>query len=325
MPTFDISVVIYLIVFLATIVAVNTVLLVVAGSMQSRRQVNRRLQMSAGGIARDEILLTLRRERKRGFLTELLTKLAPLARLEQLLVESGSTIPLQRFVLLMIVLTAIGTVIGSVIAPWLGPFAVLVGAVVGIVIPIFFLKQKKSRRVKKFAEQLPDGIDMMVRALRAGHPVLSALQLVSNEMKDPIGSEFGLVCDEIVYGLDLPDAMEHMRERVNLADLHYMVVAINIQMNTGGNLADVLSKLSDLIRDRFALFRKAAALSAEGRLAATIIGALPVVVFFLMTLIKTDYYLEAAKEPGFTTVMAVAGGLYLGAMFIIYKIVQIEV
>ena len=128
----------------------------------------------------------------------------------------------------------------------------------GIIAPIMHLKTMRANRVKKFSEQLPDALDIMVRSLQAGHPISAAMSLVSKEMSDPIGTEFGIAVDEMTYGLDMRDALESMGRRMEVQDFQYVVVSINIQHETGGNLAEVLRNLSTVIRDRFRMFKKSA-------------------------------------------------------------------
>ena len=134
------------------------------------------------------------------------------------------------------------------------------------------LKFLRARRHKKFNAQFPDAIDIIVRSLRAGHPVPTAINMVSREMSDPIGSEFGIVTDEITYGADLETAMRNLYFRVGTDDLPLFVTAVAIQGSTGGNLGEILQNLSGVIRQRFKMRRKIRALAAEGRASALILS-----------------------------------------------------
>ena len=138
---------------------------------------------------------------------------------------------------------------------------------------------------------------MIVRSLRAGHPLNAAMSVAADEMPDPIGSEFGIAVDEATYGIDLRDAVQNMADRVGLHDLHYMVVSIRIQYGTGGNLAEVLAGLSKVIRDRFNMFRKIKAVSAEGRLAGYFLSALPILTAGALWMVNPDYYLDVSDDP----------------------------
>jgi tight adherence protein B len=148
----------------------------------------------------------------------------------------------------------------------------------------------RGRRHKKFGAQFPDGIDIIVRSLRAGHPVPVAVQMVGREMPDPIGSEFGMVSDEITYGADLETAMRNLYFRVGQDDLPLFVTAVAIQGSTGGNLSEILGNLSAVIRQRFKMRRKIKALAAEGRFSAFILSGLPIAMFLVLQLMAPDFY-----------------------------------
>ena len=164
-----------------------------------------------------------------------------------------------------------------------------------------------------------------MRGLRAGHPVSAALTLVSKEMPDPIGSEFGLVVDEMTYGLDLSEALRNLAARVPQEDLRFLVVTIQIQYMVGGNLAEVLANLSKIIRDRYQLFAKIRAVTAEGRSSAVLIGCLPMVFAALMVFLRPEFFAAVIDDPLFWPM--VAGGVMLMVIgqIIIYKLVNFEV
>ena len=144
------------------------------------------------------------------------------------------------------------------------------------------LRVLRGRRQKKFGAQFPDALDIIVRSLRAGHPVPIAITMVAREMPDPIGSEFGIVADEITYGADLETAMRNLYFRIGQDDLPLFVTAVAIQGSTGGNLGEILENLSGVIRQRFKMRRKIRALAAEGRASAMILSALPIVMFLVI-------------------------------------------
>ena len=146
--------------------------------------------------------------------------------------------------------------------------ALLIGLFCGTALPYLVLRFLRGRRQKAFGAQFPDGLDMIVRSLRAGHPVPIAITMVAREMKDPIGSEFGIVADEITYGADLETALRNLYFRIGQDDLPLFVTAVAIQGSTGGNLGEILENLSGVIRDRFKMRRKIRALASEGRASA---------------------------------------------------------
>jgi tight adherence protein B len=284
--------------------------------------INRRLRMLASGQDGRKVMYTLRRQKAetkgfRGF--------GPIARLDQLIGQAGLSTSTGRMLGVMASLAAAVTLLFGVGAAVPIPLALMIGLGTGLILPILFLRRRKRVRLKKFGEQLPEAIDVMVRSIRAGHPLSSSIGLVSREMRDPIGSEFGLVSDEMTYGLGLQDALDNLARRVPLQDLQFMVVSIKIQHNTGGNLGEILSNLSKVIRDRFRMFGKINALSAEGRLSATIISALPFIAAGGMHLAAPKYFTQHSQDPLFWMIVGVGVvGLLLG-IFVMYRMVNFRV
>ena len=148
----------------------------------------------------------------------------------------------------------------------------------------------RSRRHSKFGAQFPDALDVIVRSLRAGHPVPVAIAMVAHEMPDPVGTEFGIVSDEITYGADLETAMRNLYFRVGQEDLPLFVTAVAIQASTGGKLSEILANLSRVIRQRFKMRRKIKALAAEGRFSAMFLSGVPVALFLVLKVIAPDFY-----------------------------------
>jgi tight adherence protein B len=169
----------------------------------------------------------------------------------------------------------------------------------------------RSSRQKKFAEQLPEALDIVVRGLRSGHPVAVAFALVGRELSDPIGSEFGITIDEMTYGLDMTRALRNLADRVGIPDMSLLVTAVSLQSTSGGNLAEVLSNLSKVLRDRFQLRRKVRSLSAEGRFSAIGLGILPILIFLGIFLQNPNYYYDVWNEPIFLPAL---GGLIIWAI-----------
>jgi tight adherence protein B len=202
---------------------------------------------------------------------------------------------------------------------------VLLSLLAGVLVPIVYLNYLRSNRIKQFSEQLPDALDIMVRSLQAGHPISAAIGLVSKEMNDPIGTEFGIAVDEMTYGLDMREALYNMGRRIEIQDFEYVVVSINIQHDTGGNLAEVLNKLSMVIRDRFRMFKKIRALSSEGRLSAVVLSFLPFGVGAIIFTGNPGFYLNVADDPLFLPMMGGALGLMLVGIFIMYRMVNFRV
>lgn len=160
-----------------------------------------------------------------------------------------------------------------------------------VILVIMFVKRTRDRRMLRFSEQLPEVLDIIVRSLRAGHPLPISMSLVAREMPDPAGTEFGIASDEVTYGLALPAAMQNLSLRVGDPDLMFVVMSTSVQAQTGGNLTEILARLSKLIRDRFKLRRKVRALSAEGRFSALALTVLPILLFGVVNLMSPKYYL----------------------------------
>ena len=187
------------------------------------------------------------------------------------------------------------------------------------------IAEVRSRRQKKFGAQFPDALDIIVRSLRAGHPVPVAISMVAREMVDPIGSEFGVVADEITYGADLETGMRNLYFRIGQDDLPLFVTAVAIQGSTGGNLGEILENLSAVIRQRFKMRRKIRALASEGRASAMILSSLPIVMFAVIQVITPDFYASVWHEDLTKISLAVAGGWMGVGNFIMYRMVNFKI
>jgi tight adherence protein B len=183
----------------------------------------------------------------------------------------------------------------------------------------------RTKRLAAFARQLPDAIDLMVRGLQVGHPVPAALALVSKQMADPIGSEFGIVVDEVAYGRPLTEALTDLTRRIPQPDLRYLVAVIEIQHQSGGNLAEVLSNLGDVMRARFHMFSKIRATSAEGRMSAIAIGLMPIVITIILSTVKPDYFTAVADHPSFWKIMSVTPFMLITGWVMIWRLVNFKV
>lgn len=203
-------------------------------------------------------------------------------------------------------------------------FAPLIGLVLGCA-PFAYVLHKRRQRFNKFEQELPEAIDLMVSALRAGHSLIAALGLVASEAIDPIGSEFRICCEEQNYGLELRTAMENLVARVPLQDMRIVSTAILIQRESGGNLAEVLDKAAYLIRERFRLRRQVRTHTAQGRLTGWILSFLPVVLGIALYLINPDTMsLLWKREIGIKLLYTAATMTIIGAL-IIRKIVNMDV
>jgi tight adherence protein B len=215
--------------------------------------------------------------------------LVSLERFRALRVQSGLTMPLPKF----LVITT-GVVLGLMLGGlWFGlPLtpALLLFTPFCLMAPIIALRYLRKRRHKLFGIQLPEALELITRSLKAGHPVPVAVAMVAREMADPIGSEFGVVADEVTYGSDLVSALNNLYDRVGHEDLPLFVTAVSIQTSSGGNLREILDGLSTTIRGRGKLRRKVRAISTEGRMSAYILTAVPVMLGVAMTILMPEMY-----------------------------------
>lgn len=198
-------------------------------------------------------------------------------------------------------------------------------AAVGVFLPLLAIKFLAQRKRKRMQDQFPVALDIFVRALRSGHPVASAIDLLTQEMEDPIGSEFGRVSDEVAYGVELTDALDALAERWDLDDIRMFVVSLSIQNETGGNLAEILENLSHVIRERAALYLKVRALSSEGRMTGILLTVLPVITFVMIFTGNPSFYLDVAQDPIFYIGFPVLILWYFVGMFWIRKLVDLKV
>jgi tight adherence protein B len=286
-----------------------------------RSQINRRLRLSKEQKTRENVLVELRRER--GLSSGGHYRLDFIG-LNRLILQSGLTIGLPRLVLIVAVVSVVAFVVVFLIRDELleAAGAALLSATA---LPYLALRALRGKRQKKFAAQFPDALDTIVRSLRAGHPVPIAITMVGREMPDPIGSEFGMVADEITYGADLETAMRNLYARIGSDDLPLFVTAVGIQSSTGGNLGEILENLSGVIRQRFKMRRKIRALAAEGRASAMILSALPIGLFVVVQVVAPDFYASVWHEQ-LTKVLLGAGVAWmLIGNLIMFKMVNFKI
>ena len=224
----------------------------------------------------------------------------------RLIDNSGTDLSVQRAIGLMAVIAFLAFVVLALLLPLrFFPIALPVAPVIGVGAVLLYLMKARSDRVKKFEEQLPDAIDLIVRSLKIGHPLSGALAVVGRELPVPISKEFAAAFEQVTYGQEIPAAFAAMADRVPLQDLGYLSMAIQIQQESGGNLVESLSKLSGVIRGRFRMFRKVKALTAEGRFSAWFLSMFPFVLIVIIQLIKPDYYTQVMNIPAFPYLVGV--------------------
>jgi tight adherence protein B len=308
-------------VFVAVLLGVNGGALLIAARGAYRRRVNRRMAASAleGPGQRD--LQGIRRERS---LSPDGHYSIPIIPLNQLIVQSGVTVGLHGVIASMVCLFAAAYLVGFALQKNL-LLAFACGCLIGIGGPLLVLNTLRGRRQRRFEEQLPDAIDVLVRSLRAGHAIPVAINTVARQMPDPVGAEFTITTSELTYGLDLETALVNLRSRVGQIDLGLVVLAVSIQSKMGGNLAEILSNLSRVIRSRFRLRRKAKSLSAEGRFSAIALSLIPLILFAILWVIAPTYYGLVWNETIVKPVLLAAAGWLMLGNIIMYRMVRFAV
>lgn len=254
------------------------------------KRLNKRLRMisaEGGGEAAGDTLFKRRQNNNSPAVERLLLFWRRLEDFDLLLVQSGTDWSLANYAVYSASLFAVG-LIGMLLARYPFLVALVVGLAAGA-LPSLYLRRQRNRRLKRFEELLPETLDLIGRALRAGHSLSSALQMAGAEMPDPSGEEFQQAFDEINFGISAQDALQNLAKRVPSTDLGFFVVAVLIQRESGGNLSEILGNISAIIRERLKLFGKVRALSAEGRFSGLVLSLLPFFTGFMLYLIDRDF------------------------------------
>ena len=228
----------------------------------------------------------------------------------------------EEFCLIWIVLTFVPAGLAALFQMGLMPAATL--AVIGAFLPIVFIKIKKGNRIKAFEAQLGDTLIMMCNGLRSGFSFQQTMENVATDMPAPIGMEFGKVCNEIRYGATMEDALNNMVDRVKSPDLMLVVSAVLIQRTTGGNLSEILTSISQTIRDRIKIKGEINSITAQGRMSGLIIGALPVCIAAVLMVVNPDYMSTFFSTSAGNVMLAVSIVMEVLGFFAIRKVVTIE-
>jgi tight adherence protein B len=310
--------IIYALVFGAALLGVQAGYWLVSRARGTRRSINRRLTLGSRLSSPTAALETLLRER--GF-ADFESRF--LRGANDFLAQTGLRFNRNLSALVTFGLGAAFFIILG-LAIGFGVLTLMLALVATFVTVFLFLTTRRSKRIARFGEQLPDAIDVIVRGVRAGFPFSAALDLVAREMPDPVGTEFAITSDEIAFGLDLRTAIEHLYRRVGQEDLLFFVVAISIQTETGGNLAEVLSRLAALIRHRIKLRLKIKAITAEGRLSAVVLSLVPFILFGIISLLAPNYFSGIRNHPIVTPALIFGLGSLAIGNIIMYRMVHFK-
>jgi len=313
--------IIYALVAGSAILFVEAIYVVFFSATSYRSKINRRLRLMEGDPDRESILVQIRRER--GLTSGGLYSL-PVLSLNRLILQSGLTMGLTRFLLLDAVASA-AVFVGMLWQRGDAIEAAIAAALCCLLLPFIALRFMRGVRHKKFGAQFPDALDIIVRSLRAGHPVPVAIQMVAREMEDPVGTEFGIVADEITFGADLEGAMRNLYFRVGQEDLPLFVTAVAIQASTGGKLSEILENLSGVIRQRFKMRRKVRALASEGRFSALLLSVVPIGLFLILKVTAPDYYTSVWHIDFTKYALGAAGAWMMAGNYVMYRMVSFKI
>lgn len=315
--------IIYALIFVGIIVLVEGIYLVAFGkSISLNSRVNRRLEMLDKTGNREQVLEQLRKEMQQHMKSTSIPLYSLLAEKAQ---KAAIAFTPKQLIMIMVGVSIIAF-LGLTIGTSAGPAVRAVASVgIGVGGVYFWINKKAKKRMSMFEEQLPDAVELMVRSLRVGHPFSSAIQIVSKEAEDPLATEFGIIADECAYGRDVGEALKEMAERLDMQDLRFLAVAVTIQQQSGGNLAEVLAGLAKVIRARFRLFRRVKAITAEAQWSGKFLSGFP--LFCLVGMLAKDphYYDEVLDSPYFIPACFVVGILLALNLFVMRTLTNIKV
>lgn len=321
-------------IFAAVVLVAEVVVRAWAAARSQKQGINRRLTMIEQGEATSDRVSLLRRSTSSvpHGLPRLIDKIA--RDIERHVLQAQLPIRTSTVLLFILIAPIAIFVILLLMMPFVWDMDISLGRIVvaaifaiglGASLPLMALNFKATAARKRINEQFPIALDVFVRGLRAGHPVAAALELLTVEMPDPIGSQFGYVVDEVTYGAELREALQNMAERWDSEDMQMFVVSLSIQSETGGNLAEILENLSVVIREREAMMLKVRALSSEGRLTGLMLTVLPLFTFVFLFIVNAAFFLDVANDPWFVPGFAVLIGLYLIGIYSIRRMVNLKV
>ncbi len=295
--TLGIAPLVYILIFVAVVVLVEGVYMLAFGkSISMNNRMSRRLALLEKSNDREKVLEQLRKEMNQHIKSRGIPLYSILAKKAQ---RANIAFSPSQLVMLMC---------GASVIAFLGlTFATSAGSMVRLGLGIamgfggvfFWVNGKAKKRMALLEEQLPEAVELMVRSLRVGHPLTSAIGIVAKEVADPLGTEFGIIADEAAYGRNVADSLKNFAERMDNQDIRFLSVAVNIQQSSGGNLAEILDGLSKVIRARFKLFRRVKAITAEAKWSGMFLSAFPVIALIMILIFKPDFYDEVMLTSSF--------------------------
>lgn len=301
---------IYGLIFVAVLLLVEGLYLTVFGkSISLNNRINRRLELMEKGGRREEVLEQLRKEMSQHLRAKRVPLYAIIADKAQ---KANIAFSPRQLIMIMGGLSAIAYVLLTIGTGASTPVRALVAVSMGVGGVYLWVNSKAKKRIAMIEEQLPDAIELMVRSLKVGHPFSNSISMVAKEVADPLGSEFGVIADEAAYGRDISDSLKSLAERVDMQDMRFLAVAVSIQQQSGGNLAEILSGLSRVIRARFRLFRRVKAITAEAKWSGMFLSGFPLVALVMINVVMPGYYDEVKDTAYF-----IPAGIAVGVMLVV--------
>jgi tight adherence protein B len=291
---------------------------IVRSRMASVRKAERRGNMSQGtSLLRDELLSSV------PAIHRLMMKWSWGSKLNDYVLQAGMTIKPGKVLLMMGASALAGCFVMELLTHNL-LISLFIGLVVGS-FPLLYITWKRKRRFEKFEEHFPEALDLLGRAVRAGHAFTTGIEMIATETDDPVGGEFRATFEEQNFGLPLRDTLANLSERVPLIDVRFFVTSLMIQKETGGNLAEILDGLSRVIRDRFRIHREVKTRTAQGKLTASILIAIPPIMMLMLGVLNPGYMATLTKDPAGPTILAIAATLQIIGSFFLWRIIHIDV
>jgi tight adherence protein B len=288
---------IYLLIFVAVVVIVEGIYLVAFGkSISLNSRLSRRLTLLEKNANREQVLEQLRKEMNQHLNAKNIPLYSVFAKKAQ---RAAIAFSPNALIGVMGLVAVFAFLMLTVMTGAAFGLRVILAVLMGVGGVYTWVNRKAKKRMSLLEEQLPDSIELMVRSLRVGHPFSTAIGIVAKEIPDPLGTEFGVIADEAAYGREVTESLKAFAERMDSQDLRFLAVAVTIQQQSGGNLAEILDGLSKVIRARFKLFRRVAAITSEAKWSGQFLSAFPILAMVMINIIQPDYYDEVRETAAF--------------------------
>lgn len=288
-------------------------------------KVQRRLRLLSAGGAHGEELMQQKHFSDIPTLNKILIGIPRVHAIDRVLVQADLDLTVVRFFLIQFAAAVAISLALVLVGSLLSMIAIPIGILAGISLPYMVITRRAVERRKKFVEMLPDALDFIARSLRAGNPFTATMKMAADEIADPVGREFAVTFDEINYGLELEDALYNFGERIQSEEVQYFIAAVVIQKVTGGNLADVLNRISEVMRARVKTYREVEIQASEMRLSANVLIGLPFVVAGAVTIFNPTYFAPLFDNTMGQMIILAQIGLMLIGYFVIRRMIHFRV